>query len=147
MRHELAHDERRCNTPVEGETEVLVSDVEETRVCRTADIVNQDVDAPEAFHGRSDNPLAIRTAPGICDKRQSPTAGIFDTGDRCADIGFRARSTDYGCPGLRQDPRNALPDALASAGDDRDLALEIELFKRHPNPLASCRAHLTNKTD
>src|SRR3984957_15432028 len=136
MRHELAHDERRCNTPVEGETEVLVSDVEETRVRRTADIVDQDVDAPEAFHDRRDNPLTIRTAHGIRDERQSPTAGIFDTGDRSADIGFRTRGTDYGCARLRQDPRNALPDALPSAGNDRDLALQIELFKRHPNPLA-----------
>src|SRR3984885_15606122 len=116
MRHELAHDERRCNTPVEGETEVLVSDVEETRVRRTADIVDQDVDAPEAFHGRSDNPLTIRTAHGIRDERQSLAAGIFDTGDRCADIGFRACGADDGCTRLRQDPCNALADALSGTG-------------------------------
>ena len=125
--------------------EILVSDVEEARVCRTADIIDQDVDAPEAFHGRRDNPLTVRTAHGIRDERQSPTAGIFDTGDRSADIGFRTRGTDYGCARLRQDPRNALPDALPGAGDDRDLALQIELFKRHRNPLARIVSCSSNK--
>src|SRR6202044_2064766 len=104
-----------CDTPVEGVTEVLVSDVEESRICRTADIIDQDVDAPEAFHGRRDNALTVRTAHGIRDQRQPPTAGIFDTRDRSSDIGFRTRGADYGCARLRQDPGNTLPDAFPGA--------------------------------
>ena len=32
---------------------------------------------------------------------------------------------------LRQDSGNALPDALAGAGDDRDLAIQLELLHCH----------------
>jgi hypothetical protein len=47
--HELAHDERRGDAPVERVAEVVIGDVEETRVSRAADVVDQNVDAPETI--------------------------------------------------------------------------------------------------
>ena len=111
--------------------EVLVSDVEKPCVGGTADIVDENVDAAETLHRCVDDALAVRTAHRIGDERQPLTARGLDICDGVFDIRLRTRSADDRRAGLRQDARDALADAFPSAGDDCDLAVQLELLQRH----------------
>ncbi len=105
------------------------------RVCRAADIVDEDVDAAELLHGGRYDAFAVGSADGVGDDRQPLAAGLLDTLDRSHDVRLGAGGADDGCARLGEHSRDALADTLSGAGDDRDLTIQLELLQCHTGPL------------
>ena len=101
------------------------------RVGRAADVVDQNIDPAEALHGRAHDPFSVRTTHRVCDERQPLAALGLDTLNRANDVRLGTCGPDNRGARLGQHPGNACPDALPSAGDDRDLSVQPELLQCH----------------
>src|SRR5690606_10223890 len=95
-------------------------------------IIDQDIEAAEQLDRPGDRRLGVGADPGGAGDPGGIAAGRPELGDRRFQlVGSAAGDPDPGAI-AREDRGDALGDALAAAGDDRDLAAEPAHLRRLP---------------
>ena len=89
-------------------------------------VVDEHVDAAEALDDRVDQPIAVVPATDVRGDRERLTAGRLDlAGERVAGV-LLAAADDDGRAALGEREAHLAPEAAAAAGDDGDLAGQVE---------------------
>src|SRR5690606_26575315 len=97
-----------------------------------AGVVDQDVDPAERVVGRLDQRVDLVPPPDVTAVRQGPAAERLDFGGHLPARVHLAAGDDHVGPGAGERQGHLAPQAPAAAGDQRDLAGEIENVVHSP---------------
>ena len=112
---------------------ILLRGLEQRAIAQDAGVVHQDVDAAEGIDGGGDDRRRGRRLADRLQARHRLAAGGADLGDHALGVGAAATHTVAIDTGVvhhhagafaGEQQRVLAPDAVASSGDDRNLAVE-----------------------
>ena len=113
---------------------------------RAARIVDEHVDPPELGHRRRDEVVELLGLHHVGRHCERAPAQRFDLGGDRFDVARGAcRADDVGARFGERD-RDAATDALARAGDDRDLSVEPEAVEDHRRPRGAARPAMSGRS-
>ena len=128
-RDRLRDEEAAAQIGVENDVPVVPGDVERGLANVAAGIVDEDVNLAEGGFGLGRHALDALLVAHIKLERDSAAAERFDLGFECSQRLARAAGENKIGSGAGQCAREVLAKAAAGAGDDGDLAGEIEDFR------------------